>query len=102
MPLLSIDGAGVVSVLSNIIPAEVGSLVKSFKRGNFEEAKKIHYKLLLFVRTMFIETNPILVKTAISLLGLCEFRLRLPMCEMEDSNKVKLEKVLKDFGLLKI
>ena len=102
LPLLSIGGAGVVSVLSNIIPAEVVALVKSFKSGNFEEAKKIHYKLLPFVRTMFIETNPIPVKTAASLLGLCEFGLRLPMCEMEDSNKIKLEKALKDFGLLKI
>ncbi|MCA6073071.1 MAG: 4-hydroxy-tetrahydrodipicolinate synthase [Endomicrobium sp.] len=102
LPSLSIGGAGVVSVLSNIIPAEVVALVKSFKSGNFEEAKKIHYKLLPFVRTMFIETNPIPVKTAASLLGLCEFGLRLPMCEMEDSNRIKLEKVLKDFGLLKI
>ena len=102
LPSLSIGGAGVVSVLSNIIPAEVVALVKSFKSGNFEEAKKIHYKLLPFVRTMFIETNPIPVKTAASLLGLCEFGLRLPMCEMEDSNKIKLEKALKDFGLLKI
>ncbi|MCA6071282.1 MAG: 4-hydroxy-tetrahydrodipicolinate synthase [Endomicrobium sp.] len=102
LPSLSIGGTGVVSVLSNIIPAEIVTLVKSFKRGDLEEAKKIHYKLLPFVRTMFVETNPIPVKTAASLLGLCEFGLRLPMCEMEDSNKVKLEKALKDFGLLKI
>jgi 4-hydroxy-tetrahydrodipicolinate synthase len=101
LPVLSIGGVGVISVLSNIIPSQVGSLVKAFEKGNMEEAKKIHYKLLPFVKVMFIETNPIPVKTAASLLGLCEFGLRLPMCAMEDSNKEILKKTLKDFGLLK-
>jgi 4-hydroxy-tetrahydrodipicolinate synthase len=101
LPLLSISGIGVVSVLSNIIPAEIVSLVKTFEKGDLKEAMKIHYKLLPLVKLMFIETNPIPIKTAASLLGMCRADLRLPMCEMEEPNRLKLEKALKDFGLLK-
>ncbi|GHT34565.1 4-hydroxy-tetrahydrodipicolinate synthase [Endomicrobiia bacterium] len=100
LPVLSIGGIGVVSVLSNIIPSEVISLVKAFEKGNMDEAKKIHYKLLPFAKSMFIETNPIPIKTAAALLGICMPDLRLPMCEMEETNKAVLEKTLKDFGLL--
>ncbi|MDR3113009.1 MAG: 4-hydroxy-tetrahydrodipicolinate synthase [Endomicrobium sp.] len=100
LPLLSIGGCGIISVITNIIPSEVVSLVKAFKEGNLSEAKKIHYKLLPLIKTMFIETNPIPIKTAAGILGLCSGDLRLPMCEMEDANKSKLEKSLKDFGLI--
>ncbi|GHT68313.1 4-hydroxy-tetrahydrodipicolinate synthase [Endomicrobiia bacterium] len=100
LPVLSIGGIGVVSVLSNIIPSEVISLAKAFEKGNMDEAKKIHYKLLPFAKSMFIETNPIPIKTAAALLGICLPDLRLPMCEMEEANKAVLKKTLKDFGLL--
>ncbi|MDR3071772.1 MAG: 4-hydroxy-tetrahydrodipicolinate synthase [Endomicrobium sp.] len=101
LPSLSVGGVGVVSVLSNIIPSEVVSLVGAFEKGNIREAIKIHYKLLPLVRMMFMETNPIPVKTAAFLLGMCQQDLRLPMCEMENTNKIKLQKALEDFGLLK-
>ncbi|MDR1696278.1 MAG: 4-hydroxy-tetrahydrodipicolinate synthase [Endomicrobium sp.] len=100
LPLLSIGGCGVISVLSNIVPGEVVSLVRTFEKGNLKEAEKIHYKLLPLAKSMFVETNPIPVKTAASMLGMCSPELRLPMCEMDDTNKSKLEKALKDFGLL--
>jgi 4-hydroxy-tetrahydrodipicolinate synthase len=101
LPSLAVGGVGIVSVLANISPLEVVSLVEAFEKGNIREAIKIHYKLLPLVKLMFIETNPIPVKTAAALLGMCCPVLRLPMCEMEDTNKVKLERILKDFGLLK-
>ncbi|MDR2426748.1 MAG: 4-hydroxy-tetrahydrodipicolinate synthase [Endomicrobium sp.] len=101
LPLFSIGGCGIISVLSNIVPAEVVSLVKAFEHGNIKEAVKIHYSLLALVKAIFIETNPIPIKTAAALLGICSPELRLPMCEMEASNKIKLEKAMKDFGLLK-
>jgi 4-hydroxy-tetrahydrodipicolinate synthase len=101
LPLLSICGIGVISVLANIIPAEIVSLVKTFENGDLKAAAKVHYKLLSLAKLMFIETNPIPIKTAASLLGMCKADLRLPMCEMEEPNRVKLEKALKDFGLLK-
>ncbi len=101
LPLLAVGGCAVISVLSNILPAEVVSLVKAFEGGNVKEAVNIHYRLLPLVNAMFIETNPVPVKTAASMLGICSLELRLPMCEMEEANKLKLEKAMKDFGLLK-
>jgi 4-hydroxy-tetrahydrodipicolinate synthase len=101
LPSLAIGGVGIVSVLANISPFEVVSLVKAFEKDNIREAIKIHYKLLPLVKLMFIETNPMPVKTAAALLGMCRPVLRLPMCEMEDTNKAKLERILKNFGLLK-
>jgi 4-hydroxy-tetrahydrodipicolinate synthase len=101
LPLLSIGGVGIISVLSNIIPCEVLSLVEAFERYDMKEAMRIHYKLLPLIELMFIETNPVPIKTASYMLGMCGHELRLPMCEMGDVNKIKLEKALKIFGLLK-
>jgi 4-hydroxy-tetrahydrodipicolinate synthase len=97
---LSIGGVGVVSVLSNILPSETLSLIEAFKNGDIQKAKKIHYKLLPLVNALFMETNPIPIKTAASLLGICSSEIRLPMCDMGTENKIKLEKVLRDFKLL--
>jgi len=101
LPLLSIGGVGVISVLSNIIPAEVVSLVRAFKEGDIKKAISIHYKVFNLTKLMFIETNPVPVKTAASLLGICDSSLRLPMCGIEENNKLKLEKALRDYGLIK-
>jgi 4-hydroxy-tetrahydrodipicolinate synthase len=101
LPVLSIGGMGVISILSNLLPLETLSLIKAFEKGNIEEAKKIHYKFLPLVNSLFMETNPIPVKTAASMLGICSLEIRLPMCKMEESNKLKLKKILKDFKLLK-
>lgn len=101
LPVLSIGGIGVISVLSNLLPLETLSLIRAFEKGNIKEAKKIHYKFLPLVNALFMETNPIPVKTAAAMLGICSSEIRLPMCEMEESNKLKLKKVLKDFKLLK-
>jgi len=101
LPLLSIGGEGIISVVSNIVPKEVVKLVSLFKKGDIKAAVNQHYKLLPLTKTMFIETNPIPVKTAAALMGICERGLRLPMCDMEDANEAKLKKVLKEFKLIK-
>ncbi|MDR2395590.1 MAG: 4-hydroxy-tetrahydrodipicolinate synthase [Endomicrobium sp.] len=101
LPVLSIGGLGVISVLSNIIPIEVNALIKSYNNGNIKEAQKIHYKLLPLARAMFIETNPIPVKVTANILGMCEQDLRLPLCSMKNENKLKLIDALKSFGLIK-
>jgi 4-hydroxy-tetrahydrodipicolinate synthase len=101
LPLLSIGGTGVVSVIANILPKEVADMVAAYKAGDHKKAMALHYKLMLLVKAMFIETNPIPVKTAMGMLGMCLPELRLPMCEMEGQNKQKLEKALKDYSLLK-
>lgn len=101
LPVLSIGGIGIISVVANIVPADVASLVAAFAKGNFNKAKELHYKLLPLIKAVFLETNPIPIKTAMGLLGMCEAGLRLPMCEMSADNLEKLKKALKDYGLLK-
>jgi 4-hydroxy-tetrahydrodipicolinate synthase len=101
LPLMSIGGLGVVSVVANIVPKDVSDMVSAFLKGDVKKAQSINAKLLSLVKSMFIETNPIPVKTAMGMIGLCEPGLRLPMCEMEEANKKKLEKALKDYGLIK-
>jgi 4-hydroxy-tetrahydrodipicolinate synthase len=100
LPVLSIGGVGVISVLSNIVPKEVVTLIKAYEMGNIYEARDIHNRLLPLAKAMFIETNPIPVKAAATWLGICSSDIRLPMCEMEDVNKLKLKKILQDFKLL--
>jgi len=101
LPILAIGGKGVISVVANIVPNEVARMVLAFQKGNLKEAQQLHYRLLPLVKAMFIETNPIPVKTAMGLLGLCEPTLRLPLCPMLPENQERLKKALKDYGLLK-
>jgi len=101
LPVLGIGGSGVISVVANIVPRDVADLVATFESGNILAAQKIHYKLLPLVKAMFIETNPIPVKTAMGLLKMCEPELRLPMSKMDPGNVDKLKKALADYGLLK-
>ncbi|MDD5568669.1 MAG: 4-hydroxy-tetrahydrodipicolinate synthase [Candidatus Omnitrophica bacterium] len=100
LPVLSIGGTGIISVAANIVPRDVADLVGAFEKGDIGLARQLHYKLLPLVKALFIETNPIPVKTALGLLGMCEPDLRLPMCEMLPENLEKLKKALKDYGLL--
>ena len=99
LPLMAIGGTGVISVVANIVPKDVATMVADFQKGKIEKAQKMHYKLLPLVKAMFIETNPIPVKTAMGILGMCEPDLRLPMSSMLPENVDKLKKALKDYGL---
>ncbi|MDD2688743.1 MAG: 4-hydroxy-tetrahydrodipicolinate synthase [Candidatus Omnitrophica bacterium] len=100
LPILSIGGTGIISVVANIVPRDVADLVIEFQKGNLEKARQLHYRLLPLIKAMFIETNPIPVKTAMGLLKLCEPDLRLPMCAISNENLEKLKKALGDYGLL--
>ncbi|MCK9615472.1 MAG: 4-hydroxy-tetrahydrodipicolinate synthase [Candidatus Omnitrophica bacterium] len=100
LPVLSIGGVGVISVVANIAPRDVANLVNEFQKGNIEASQKIHYKLLPLIKAMFIETNPIPVKTAMGLMKLCEPSLRLPMCAMSEGNLSKLKKALIEYGII--
>ena len=100
LPVLSIGGTGIISVVANIVPQDVADLVSEFEKGNIKKAQEIHYKLLPLVKAMFMETNPIPLKTAMGLMGMCAPDLRLPMCSMLPENLEKLKKALKDYGLL--
>lgn len=100
LPVLGIGGTGIISVVANIAPKDTADLVKEFEKGNIEKAKQLHYKLLPLIKAVFLETNPIPIKTAMGLLGMCEPDLRLPMCSMSSENVEKLKKALKDYGLM--
>ena len=100
LPILSIGGTGIISVVANIVPGDVANLVAEFEKGNLKKAQEIHYKLLPLIKAVFLETNPIPVKTAMGLLGMCEPDLRLPMSSMLPENLEKLKKALKEYGLL--
>jgi 4-hydroxy-tetrahydrodipicolinate synthase len=100
LPVLSIGGSGIVSVVANIAPKDVAELCKAWFAGDVRKAQDIHYKLMPLVKAMFIETNPIPVKEAMGLMGMCSAEMRLPMCPMEEPNKKKLSAALKDYGLL--
>ncbi len=100
LPIISIGGKGVISVTANIAPKEVAELCKLALSGRYEEARKLHERLYYLSKAMFIETNPIPVKTALSMLGYDMGPLRPPLCPMREENREKLKKALKDFGLL--
>ncbi len=100
LPQMAIGGEGVISVVANIIPKDVKAMIVAFNKGEIIEARRLHYKMLPLIKAIFIETNPIPVKTAMGLMGLCEPNLRLPMCEMGPENLSKLEAALKDYKLI--
>ncbi|MBI4844968.1 MAG: 4-hydroxy-tetrahydrodipicolinate synthase [Candidatus Omnitrophica bacterium] len=101
LPVLSIGGVGVISVVANIVPQDVAKMVDNFEKGNLKKAQEIYYKLLPLIKSMFLETNPICVKTAMEMLGMCEPGLRLPLCPMNEENVKKLNNALVEYGLLK-
>ncbi len=101
LPMMELGGVGVVSVVANIVPSDVIAMINAFNAGDKATAQEINAKLEPLVKSMFIETNPIPVKTAINLLGKCSDELRLPLCEMDDENIEKLKVALQNYGLLK-
>jgi 4-hydroxy-tetrahydrodipicolinate synthase len=100
LPIMSVGGKGVVSVVANILPGEVSEMVSSFLNGELEKSQKMHKSLFPICRAMFIETNPISVKTAMKLLGRLNGEMRLPLCKMSDEHEKQLQKVLREYGLI--
>lgn len=94
LPILACGGEGVISVIGNILPAEMTEMVKSFRERRFDDALTLHEQLLPVAQVMFIETNPIPIKTAMNYLGLSAGPLRLPLVSMSESNKKRLISVI--------
>lgn len=101
VPILSLGGAGVISVLSNIMPRETHEICAKYMAGDVVGSREMQLKLLELINNLFIEVNPVPVKTACGLMGLCSDSMRLPLCEMEDSNKAKLMSSMRACGLIK-
>ncbi len=99
LPLMAIGGHGVISVTSNIAPKDVSDMVRFWRAGKHDEARRLHYKLQPLHRAMFVETNPLPVKTALALMGMIDEEFRLPLATMETSNRAKVQGALTAYGL---
>jgi len=97
---MALGGSGVISVTANIVPKKVADMCNSWMKGDMNKARELHYKLEPLNAAMFIETNPIPVKTALAMMGKVGEDFRLPLCPMSNSNKEQLKTVLKHAGLI--
>lgn len=100
VPLLAMGGIGVISVLSNIAPRETHEICEKFFAGDVEGSCKLQTKSVELCNALFCEVNPIPVKKALELMGMGDGFLRMPLTEMDEANVPKLEKAMKDFGIL--
>lgn len=100
VPIMSVGGKGVISVTANIVPEMVNEMVQNYMDGNVEKAMELHYTLLPLTNAMFIETNPIPVKTALGLMDFDVGPLRLPLVEPNKESVVKIKEELKKIGVL--
>jgi 4-hydroxy-tetrahydrodipicolinate synthase len=99
LPLMALGGHGVISVTSNVAPREMAAMVDAFFSGDIDGARRLHYKLAPLYRALFIETNPIPVKTALAMMGMIAAEFKLPLVAMSGTNRDRLAKALKDYGL---
>ena len=100
LPMISVGAEGVISVASNVIPREMGDMVRSALAGDFKAALASHRKYYALFRDLFIDTNPVMVKEAMALKGKCESVMRLPLCETTPEKREKLRNTLVKVGLL--
>ena len=100
LPLMTIGGCGVISVSSNIVPAQMAEMCNAFEAQDLAKAVKIHHKLFALHKAMFIETNPVPVKKSLELMGRLRGEVRLPLCAMSEAHVEDLKKVLASYNLI--
>jgi 4-hydroxy-tetrahydrodipicolinate synthase len=100
LPILAVGGKGVISVVSNVAPADMAGLVDAFEAGDYAKAREFHFKMWPLMEALFFETNPIPAKAALSMMGKINYELRLPLCRMSDANYDRLRQVLAGYGLV--
>jgi 4-hydroxy-tetrahydrodipicolinate synthase len=101
LPIASVGGKGVISVVANIVPADVKAMTDLILEGDLIAARAWHKKLFKLSKSLLsMSTNPIPIKAAMNMLGMCSEEMRLPMVPLEESQKVKLKKYLQDYGLI--
>jgi len=98
--LMALGGKGVISTVANVAPRQTAQLTEACLAGRWDDGRRMQFELIPLIRSLFIETNPIPVKTALALMGKCTGELRLPMTPMAEGNVKKLKIALEDFGLL--
>ena len=100
-PLMQLGGHGIISVISNIAPADMAALVDAFFAGDLKKAKELHYKMTPMIDALFIETNPAPVKAALHLMGKIQYEVRQPLWKLSDANFERLKKTMQNYGLIK-
>lgn len=101
LPIMALGGVGVISVVANVAPKLVVSMVEAFSKGDMDKARKLHLSLAPLIRAVFLETNPIPIKKAVELIGLQAGNLRLPLAPVSEDNERKLRAALNDLHLIK-
>ncbi len=99
-PMMACGAKGVISVTANIMPKAIGDLTDAFYAGDLEKARQLHLQTLKISNAMFIESNPVPVKTALGLMGKCSDEVRLPLAPMSEANKSKLAAIMKEYKLI--
>jgi len=100
LPLISLGGDGIISVISNLVPAKVKAMTKAALEGRYDEARKLHYELLPFTKAAFVETNPAPIKQALTWAGLPGGPARLPLGKLSASSEAVLKKAMEDLNIL--
>jgi len=98
--LMALGGKGVISTVANVVPREMSELAGACLKGEWEKGRELQLKLVPLIRAVFVETNPIPIKTALSLMGKCRADLRLPLTAMAEGNLRKLRQTMADFALV--
>jgi 4-hydroxy-tetrahydrodipicolinate synthase len=101
LPLMSVGGRGVISVIANIVPKETAEMTHAALEGDWKRARELHLRLFPLARAAFIETNPIPIKEAMAMAQMIAPEFRLPMCRMAEANRERLRAVLRPYGLVK-
>ena len=97
LPFMAVGAVGVVSVASNLFPAELCALVRACDSGDYKSAESLHRQLFQVFKDLFIEPNPVPAKTALAWRGAMSAEVRLPLCEMSDANQTRLRKTVEEF-----
>jgi 4-hydroxy-tetrahydrodipicolinate synthase len=99
LPIMAVGGVGVISVVANVMPKESADMIAACRRGDWDMARRLHYRLLPLMRALFLETNPIPVKAALAMMGYCRDEMRLPLLPMSAAPRVKLRAIMQQLGL---
>ena len=101
LPLMCMGGMGVISVVSNVVPADMAGMCNAFFKGDLAKARELHYKMWPLIEAMFFETNPTPAKTALKMMGKITGEVRQPLWPMSTANEEKLRGVMQKYGLIK-
>jgi 4-hydroxy-tetrahydrodipicolinate synthase len=100
LPIMAVGGVGVISVIGNLLPKESAAAANAALSGDWQLARRLHYRLIPLIRALFLETNPIPVKAAAFMMGICRDELRLPLLPMSEGPREKLREALREVGAL--